>query len=113
MLGRTDKKTLATTLRHRIDIKGKEEVSNGAGGFVETWVVLATVWASVDPIKASQHYRYNSTNVDATHHIVVRGGTQITEDQVIVFDSREFEVLAIEDIQERGVYLFITAKERR
>lgn len=110
---RYSKKTPSTYLKHSITIKSKVKVSDGEGGFDETLKNISNVFASVDPLKAEKKAELKSINVDATHLIKVRGYTIISENDIIYFNDREFEVLTIENIQERDFLKFIYCKERR
>lgn len=112
MLDRTGKKTLATEARHRIQIQRVTNVSDGEGGFTETWTTLNTVWAAVYPIRAQQRFEYKSIDVEATHYVKVRGYIDITAKDIIVFKgTRKLEVLTVENIQELNFNQFITCKE--
>jgi len=51
--------------------------------------------------------------VEATHIIKVRGELAIAEKYRILFGTRVFEVLTVEDIQERGIVKWATCKEDR
>jgi len=111
--GRQSAKTLATECRHRVTIHANTPVSDGQGGFAEAWSTLGPVWAAVNPIFAIQQHQYKSTGVDATHLIKIRGAVAIAEKNRIVWGARVFEVLTVEDLQERGIIKVCTCKERR
>jgi head-tail adaptor len=128
MMYREPKKTLSTQLNKRVQIQTVQSVSDGEGGFTDTWVSIknqdGTVklfWAGVCPIKATQQATYKSTNVEATHLIKVRAkivlhdGTEykLKESDRFLYNTRIFEILFIEDIQERGVLKLCTCLERR
>lgn len=110
---RRPKKTFASNAKHKVTFQVATEVDDGEGGFTKSWTSGATVWAEVNPISAVQQLEYRSVGVDATHEIVVRNKLSITEDYRIMFGTREFEILTIENIQERGIVTIITCKERR
>ena len=113
MIERQGKKTLSSEAKHRVVIQTKSSVSDGEGGFTETYTGTATTWAAISPIRANQQMEYRSIGVDATHLIKLRGNVSINEADRVVFGSRVFEVLTVENIQERGILKVITCKERR
>lgn len=113
-LQRQSKKTLSTVLRHRVTLNMQNDAADGEGGFTENYATVRTCWASIEPIKAVQQYDYQSIGVDATHLIKIRGSIMVDEKKYkIIFGNRSFEVLTVENIQERGVYSVITCKEVR
>jgi SPP1 family predicted phage head-tail adaptor len=116
-MDRQGRKTDATEMRHYIVIQSKTSTTDEEGGFTETWADGDTVSAAIYPIRAQQQYEYRSINVDATHFIKIRGEIIVSEENRIKFKvgatTRYFEILTIENIQERGIMKFITCLERR
>ncbi len=110
-MDRQNKKSLATVLRHRLELQTKQPVSDGEGGFIEEYTTTYSFWGSLDPIKATQVFEYRSINVDATHLVKARGELTITNTQRIKFGTRYFEILYVEDIQERSILKVVTCKE--
>jgi len=107
------RKTLTTKLNKRVEIQSKQKVPDSAGGHFESWKKKQVVWAALYPIKAVQKFEMKSVNVDATHHCEMRGYISILEIDQICFKGRKFEILVIENMQERNFNKFITCKERR
>ena len=113
-MDRQIKKSLATVLRHRVDVQTETRTSDGQGGYTASWATAsASVPAAIDPIQARQQFINASVGVDATHVIKMRADVTVDEKQRILWGSRVFEILTIEEINENGELLFITTKERR
>jgi SPP1 family predicted phage head-tail adaptor len=108
------KKTLASEMRHYVDILKKSSADNGEGSIIETWAVQRSqVPAAILPIQANKQFQYMSENVVATHIVKVRGDVEVGEADRIQFGDRIFEVRTVEDIQELGIIKFITCGEQR
>jgi SPP1 family predicted phage head-tail adaptor len=115
-MDRQGKKTLATEMRHRLTVQTLVEVDDGAGGFEETWIDEDDIWGAVYPMSAKRVDEYKSINVDATHMVKVRGTCAIGDTsykQRFRFDGRDFDVLTVENAQERDVVKWVTCKENR
>jgi len=110
---RSGRKTLATELRHRVTVKTCGRTADGEGGFTRAYSTAGTYWASISPIRATQVWEYRSINVEATHLVSLRGAATIGETDQIVYGTRVFEVLTVENIQERDVVQVCTCKEVR
>jgi SPP1 family predicted phage head-tail adaptor len=111
---REGRKTDASEMRHYVVIQDFGSTTDGEGSFDKSWVDGTTVAAAIFPIRAAQVFQYKSVNVDATHIIKIRGEISVYEKlNRIKFGTRTFEILTIEDIQERGVVKIITCKELR
>lgn len=109
-----NKKTLATEARHYVIIQRNTGTTDGEGGFEEgIWSNIQTISAAIYPIQAKQQFQYKSVGVDATHLVKIRGRISIAETDRLAFGSRIFEILTIENIQERSFEKMITCKEAR
>jgi SPP1 family predicted phage head-tail adaptor len=115
-MDRQGKKTLATEARHRIILQSRQSTTDGEGGYDGEWADVVTIWAAIAPLQARQQYMYKSINVDATHLIKVRGlsiASETAEFYRVKFGTRIFEILTVENIQERNFEKVLTCKERR
>jgi SPP1 family predicted phage head-tail adaptor len=114
MLNRQGKKSASTERRHIINVQSVTLASDDEGGFIETWTDIDSgCFAAIYAIRAQQQFDFKSVNVDATHWIETDGALTISEKNRIRFGDRYFEILTIEDIQERGISKWITCKEKR
>ena len=104
-------KCLASDTRHRITFQNCAPSSDGEGGFIDGWIDVLTVWGSVNPVKASQEMEYKSISTETTYLIKVRGNVDCNDTQQIKFNNRYFEILTIENIQERQIEKQIFCKE--
>lgn len=112
-MNREGVKSLATELRHRLTIQTVTQTKDNEGGYTDVWSDTATYWGALYPIRAAQRFEYKTINVDATHVARFRGKLSIDETQRIKFGSRIFEILTVEDKQERDFELWVTCRERR
>lgn len=103
---------MSSDLRHQIEIQSLTSASDGAGGFTDIWETTITTWASISPISAKQRDYYNSLSTEITHIIKIRGDVDCRDTYKIKYDNREFEILTVENIQERDLLKIITCKER-
>lgn len=112
---RISEKSLSTSCRHYAYIQSETQVDDGRGGFILTWIntTLDPIAMDISPLTAKQEFTFKSINVDATHIIKVRAEITINEKNRINYNGRIFEILTIENVQERGILLYITCKERR
>jgi head-tail adaptor len=69
---------LASDFRHRLTIQTVSKVSDGQGGFTETWTDGATVWGFITTLKAYQRFQAMQLQTPATHKIIVRYNQAIT-----------------------------------
>ena len=114
-LRRISKKSLSTQTRSYAYIQTLTPTADSRGGETKAWANTpdALQAMGISPLTAKQIYEYRTLNVEATHFIKIRGEVAATELNRILFGTREFEILTVEDIQERGIVKWLTCKERR
>ena len=88
--------------------------SKDADGFsIKTNITLATVRAYVEPKHASERWANLSTFSEAT--VLFRFRTlpnvEVTTDMAILLQNHRFEILSVENIKGRNMYLEVLAKE--
>jgi len=103
---------LSSVLRHQVDFQYKANTNDGEGGRLEGWISRGVTWASVDPITAKQRNYYNSLSTEVTHIVKIRGDVICSDTDRLVFGERIFEILTIENIQERDILKMVTCNER-
>ncbi len=115
MRGRQSKKTQASEAQHYIRWQRIDRTSDGEGGFDnEKWTDVQTVPAAILPLRADQRFEYKTKNVDATHIIKVRGKLKIIENtDRFLWGTRVFEILTVEDLQEREFIKWCLCLEKR
>ena len=111
---REPRKTQASEAQHYVTIQIRMDTTDEEGGFTSSWEDVQTVSASVLPIQARQQFEYKSINVDASHLIRIRGHVPVSETiNRILWGTRVFEILTVENIQERSFIKVLTCLEKR
>ena len=103
---------LVATFRKQVTIQNKVSVSDGQGGFTETWPDGSTVWASIEPLKSYERFQAMQMAVPETHRITMRYTDEVTEASRIRYGDRIFWVKETNDPEERQRFLIIKALER-
>lgn len=100
------------SLRHRIEIQSVTRTEDGAGGFgPRVWSKFTDAWASIDPVSAWEKFQASQMETPITHKIVMRYQPGIITAQRIKFGERYFNIVEVLNIEERNVFLKITAVE--
>jgi len=98
-------------LRHRVTIQRPTITGDGMGGGARTWTDVATVWASIEPLRSGAFWQAQQTQAKTTHTIVIRYRPGITTDYRIAFGSRHFQIDAIQNPSESNRYLLLYCTE--
>jgi SPP1 family predicted phage head-tail adaptor len=100
-------------LRHRVELQQPAGTSDGSGGETIDWATVATIWARIDPVGASEQTIAGHLATVATHKITIRWRDDVTGGMQIVFRGRHFRVLALFDPDERQRYLNLLTEEKK
>lgn len=83
----------AVKLRHRVELQSKTEARDAVGGFSHTWATEATVYASIEPVRAADTQEAQQIEHRVTHTIWIRHRTDIQPDWRVRFGSRIFNII--------------------
>lgn len=96
----------------RVTVQNAVRVSDGQGGYNETWPDGAAIWAWLEPVKGYEKYMAMQTQTPVTHKIVTRYRADISTASRIRYGTRVFWVQEVIDPGEAKQFLNITAQER-
>ena len=105
----------AGDLRHKITIQTRTEVSDGMGGYTETWADTYGAWAAVWPIRGPERLNYMQLESQISHRIRIRYRNGITRKHRIIFHdvdgNRTFNIKEIINPDERNISLELLCTE--
>jgi len=102
----------AGRLDRRIVIQQATESQNSDSGAVElTWSHFKTVWAEYMPMRQSERFTAGRDMAVFTARFRVRYFEGLTEEHRIVFESKNWDIIGIEEATRRWA-LIITAEVR-
>lgn len=99
-------------LRHRLVLEQLAETSDGGGGFTQSWTEVAELWAAIRPISGSEQVESGRMAGTITHELVLRYRTGVVPAMRFRNGARVFQVLAVINVDERGVWLKCLCEER-
>ena len=91
----------AGKLRHVVDLRTVTQTPDGSGGQTESYATLATVYASIERVTETEELNAGMLHNVVTHRIRFRHHVGLTVSDRIRFGSREFEIVSIDNFEER------------
>lgn len=104
-------KYLPARMDKRVEIRSVTQVSDGQGGFTESWSTVATVWAYIKPLKEYERMQAMQLESPRSHKITIRYRSGITADQRIVWSGRTFHIKGVINPDEANNFLELTCME--
>ena len=98
-------------LRDRVQIRRRDRVDDGSGGFVTTYFPLATVWARVRALGSRPGQAADGRGSSISHSVVLRYRTDIVPGDRLVFGGRALDVVGADDLNGRRAFLSCTCSE--
>lgn len=92
-------------LRHKITIERESLTTDIVGGQSSSWATLIEPFALVKPVSGTERYQAMKLEADVTHRIYIRYSSVISPTDRIIFNSREMQIRAIINIEERNKWL--------
>ncbi len=100
------------SLRHRISLQESTLVSDGQGGYTETWENYADVWADVKPLKSYEKFQAATLQTPTSHKITIRYRQGVLPKHRIKFGERIMDIKGIINVNEDSAFLEIMALEK-
>lgn len=98
-------------LRHRVTIQQLTRTDDGAGGYIETWTAVATVWADVYPLKGNERYEAQQVQANLSHRVTIRYRAGIVPSMRLQYGTRTLNIEAVIDPEERHRELVLMCSE--
>ena len=89
----------AGALRHRVAIQEPVEARNSYNEAINTWALVAVVWAWVAPLAGREFFAAEHVQSEITHRVRLRYRAGITSEMRVVYAGR---VLMIQSVIDRG-----------
>ena len=104
-------------LRHRVEVQLPLVTADSAGEKVTTWVTFATRWAAIEQLAGKKLFVAQQLYPEANTLITMRyfqslDGGPIDTNWRLRWAGRAFEIVAIDDIEERHRKIELTCIER-
>lgn len=101
----------AGKLRHSITIQQQSTTQDSYGQQVETWTNVATVWASVEPLRGKEYFESKQEKAEVTTKITMRYRDGILPKMRVVFGSKTYDIQDVINLEERDRELHLMCLE--
>ena len=98
-------------LRHRVELLTPSRIDDDAGGAAIVWLPGPEIWAAVERLTSTRDFAGDRENRLQRIAATVRFRTDIVLGQRLAFDNDQYEVVSIENDDERGRRLTLVCEE--
>jgi len=100
-------------LSARLRLEKADEVSDGQGGLVEGWSLVADVWGRVEPLRAKAGELADAATAPVSHRVTIRYRDDVDNAMRFVFRERSLTIRSLRDPDETRRYLVCDCEEAR
>lgn len=101
----------AGRMRQRVKIQNRVEARNGYGELITTWSTLATVWASVEPIRGREFFEAEQVQSEISTRVRIRYYEGVTAEMRLLYETRPLQIMAVIDVNERHKEMQLMCRE--
>lgn len=98
-------------MRYKVALQKPTNTTDSGGGMTQAWTTLIDIWADIRPISGKELFRHNKMEESVTHEIYIRHREDIGTNYRINYDSRNFNIRHIRNIEERDRYMLLVCTE--
>ena len=92
-------------MRHQVKLQSPSHTTDTGGGAAKTYTTLALLWANIKPVSNKEGVRQGKVQETQTHHITIRFRSDIGTNYRIRYDSDNYNIKFIKNIDNRNRYL--------
>jgi head-tail adaptor len=100
-------------MRNLATIEQNTPSQDTIGGTVDSWSTFSTWWCELSHVKGGEAFRGRAVHAAADSLAVGRYLPGVTAQMRVVLGSRTFEILGLDDVDNRGIELRLDLRERR
>lgn len=98
-------------MRYPLQLQSPTATRDTGGGVTESYTTLKTIFGSIKPVSGQERYRQGKLQESVTHEIIVRHRSDISTNYRLVYDSRNFNIRNIRNIDERNRFMLLLCTE--
>lgn len=105
----------AGDLNKRITLQGRSITAPVAGSpdFTETFAAGTERWAAIKTVAGKTFFDgVNQRDREVTHQFVIRYDSSVTAETWISYNSRRFDIMAVEDLDERHEFMMLWCTDK-
>jgi SPP1 family predicted phage head-tail adaptor len=99
-------------LRSEFALEECTTTPDSLGGYTESWVELATLFARVEPVSAQSVFGADQTLETATHRVTIRWRAGLKSGMRLRRNQRVLDIMTVHDPDETQRYLVCRAREQ-
>jgi len=98
-------------LSARLVLEDDQSVSDGQGGVVEDWQVVASLWGRIEPLRARARETAGAAAAEVTHRVTIRYREDVSHAMRFVHRGRPLLIRTVSDPDETRRYLICECEE--
>ena len=99
-------------LRHRLTLEQLQREDDDGGGFTESWVEVATLFADLRPVGGSENVEADRLAGRVTHEVSLRYRAGVQPAMRFRQGGRLFHIVSVINVEERNRWLTCLCEER-
>lgn len=92
----------ASLLKHQIILQKPSYSRDAMGGAIVYWMDSKTLWAAIEPMRASENFEFHKEQFKRTHKITCRYHADIAPNLRFRKAGRIFHIKSVLDVNEEG-----------
>jgi SPP1 family predicted phage head-tail adaptor len=98
-------------LRHRIELQTQSVARTSFAGKTTTYATIATVWASIEPLRGKEVILAQQNQSEQTHRVTIRYRAGVNTSMRFKFGSRIMRIISVANVEERNKWLELQCVE--
>ena len=98
-------------LNRKIELQALVKTTTATGGFTQSWVSVATLWAKIKNTSGSELLHADQLGVTSFSDFTIRYRSNINEIMKIVYRGNDYQIRHIDNIEELDLWMVVKAEK--
>ena len=95
------------SLNRKIELQSLVKTSTPTGGFTQSWVSVATLWAKIKNMSGGELLHADQLGATAYSDFTIRYRANINETMKLVYRGTEFQIRHINNLEEADLFMVV------
>lgn len=99
-------------LNRKIEVLETDQASDGAGGYLDTFKTIKTVWGNVKSVNGRERIQARQAQAEISHKVTIRYNEIVNHSHILSFGGSKYNVQYIVDINDENKFLELAILRR-
>ncbi|WHZ33213.1 phage head closure protein (plasmid) [Desemzia incerta] len=99
-------------LNRKIEVLAADQVSDGAGGFLDVFITIKNLWGSIKSVNGKERIEARQAQAEISHKVTIRYDSKINHSHLLAFNGYKYDIQYIVNINDENRFMELAVLRR-